>query len=580
MYTLRSYQKEAVDKAIGHFKRSKKAAVLVLPTGAGKSLVIAELARIARGRVLVLAHVKELVEQNHAKYESFGLKAGIFSAGLSRKDYKGNVIFGSIQSVARAKSEFLADFSLLIVDECHRISLEKDSQYQSVITQLKRHNPKLCVLGLTATPYRLGLGWIYEYHDQAKERRSEQEKFFKHCIYEVSIAFMIEQGYLTPPVLVDAPVACYDFSKLTEHNNHGGGFKTADIERMIFEQKRITPGIVQHIASVAADRKGVMIFTSSVDHAKEIYELLLAITGEDKAAIVVGDTDGHKRDQIIHEFKEQRIKFLVNVSVLTTGFDAPHVDLIAILRPTESVALFQQIVGRGLRLSPGKKDCLVLDYTGMGHDLFAPEIEDPKPNEHSQLVDIDCPVCGHTNQFWGIADDDGYVVEHYGRRCKAIRVDPESDRIEQCDYRFRFKVCDDCGAENDIAARKCNRCMKALIDDDQRLKNAMSLKDAHIMRPDTMLFERSYDRKKKPRLSVCYYDFDAEVLKEHYYFDSPSQQKAFYYNFMRMHLKRPEQTPNIEGIEDAIAHQELFRMPRFVIARHKKYFWQIREKIF
>lgn len=580
MYTLRSYQKEAVQQAVCHFKRSNDPAVLVLPTGAGKSLVIAELARIARGRVLVLAHVKELVEQNHAKYESFDLEAGIFSAGLSRKDYTGNVIFGSIQSVARAREDFLAGFSLLIVDECHRISLEKDSQYQSVIAGLRKHNPKLCILGLTATPYRLGLGWIYEYHNPTGERRSEQEKFFTHCIYEVSIAFMIEQGYLTPPVLVDAPVACYDFSTLLKNHGHGESFKSADIERLIFEQKRITPGIVQHIASVATERKGVMIFTSSVDHAKEIYEILISTVGADKAAIVIGDTEGHQRDQIIQDFKDQKIKFLVNVSVLTTGFDAPHVDLIAILRPTESVALFQQIIGRGLRLAPNKKDCLVLDYTGIGHDLFAPDIEDPKPSEHSQLVDIDCPVCGHTNQFWGIADDDGYVVEHYGRRCKAIRLDPDSDRVEQCDYRFRFKVCEDCGAENDIAARKCCRCMKALIDDDQRLKNAMSLKDAHIMRPDTMLFEKSLDRKKKPRLSICYYDFDAQVLKEHFYFDSPSQQKAFYYNFMRTHLKRPEHVPSIKDIDDAISHQELFRMPKFVIARHKKYFWQIREKIF
>ena len=161
MYTLRPYQRDAVNATLAHFRRKRQPAVIVLPTGAGKSLVIAELARVAKGRVLVLAHVKELVEQNHAKYASYGLEAGVFSAGLERKDAHQKVIFGSIQSVARAPKAFFADFSLLIVDECHRVSMEGDTQYHQVIRALEKANPALCVLGLTATPYRLGFGWIY-----------------------------------------------------------------------------------------------------------------------------------------------------------------------------------------------------------------------------------------------------------------------------------------------------------------------------------------------------------------------------------------------------------------------------------
>src|SRR6187402_1851764 len=162
MYELRPYQKEAVEATVRYFKKQREPAVLVLPTGAGKSLVIAELARIAKGRVLVLAHVKELVEQNHSKYESYQLEAGIYSAGLERKDKNAKVIFGSIQSVARASSDFFESFSLLIIDECHRVSIEEDTQYSRVIKTLRDHNPALCILGLTATPYRLGLGWIYQ----------------------------------------------------------------------------------------------------------------------------------------------------------------------------------------------------------------------------------------------------------------------------------------------------------------------------------------------------------------------------------------------------------------------------------
>ncbi|MGL5726559.1 MAG: DEAD/DEAH box helicase, partial [Plesiomonas sp.] len=132
-FTLRPYQQEAVDAAIHYFRQHTSAAVIVLPTGAGKSLVIAELARKARGRVLVLAHVKELVEQNHAKYCAYGLDADIFSAGLQQKQSQGKVVFGSVQSVARNLTAFEEAFSLLIIDECHRISDGEDSQYQQVI---------------------------------------------------------------------------------------------------------------------------------------------------------------------------------------------------------------------------------------------------------------------------------------------------------------------------------------------------------------------------------------------------------------------------------------------------------------
>src|SRR5215217_2609632 len=136
MYKLRDYQQSAVDSVIKFFKKKREPAVIVLPTGAGKSLVIAELARIARGRVLVLAHVKELVEQNHEKYESYGLSAGIFSASLGKKDWDHKAIFGSVQSIARAPDDFFQDFSLLVIDECHRVADESDTQYQEVIRKL------------------------------------------------------------------------------------------------------------------------------------------------------------------------------------------------------------------------------------------------------------------------------------------------------------------------------------------------------------------------------------------------------------------------------------------------------------
>ena len=205
MYQLRPYQQQAVDAVIHHFRRRSIPAVLVLPTGAGKSLVIAELARKARGRVLVLAHVKELVAQNHGKYQALGLQEGLqadlFSAGLGQKENLRRVVFGSIQSVARNLPRFSEPVSLVIIDECHRVGEEEDSQYHQLIAHLKSHNPALKILGLTATPYRLGLGYIYNYHYRGMVRTTEP-RFFADCIFELPLRQMIKQGYLTRPRLI------------------------------------------------------------------------------------------------------------------------------------------------------------------------------------------------------------------------------------------------------------------------------------------------------------------------------------------------------------------------------------------
>lgn len=151
-FKLRPYQREAVDATLAHFRKTDESAVIVLPTGAGKSLVIAELARLAKRKILVVTHVKELVEQNHAKYQSYGLTGGIFSAGLKRKESHHQVTFASVQSVSANLDQFRDEYSLVIIDECHRVSGEETSQYQRIIELLRQQNDSLKVLGLTATP--------------------------------------------------------------------------------------------------------------------------------------------------------------------------------------------------------------------------------------------------------------------------------------------------------------------------------------------------------------------------------------------------------------------------------------------
>ncbi|MGM0983030.1 MAG: DEAD/DEAH box helicase family protein [Pseudomonadota bacterium] len=589
--TLRPYQQASVRRVVEHFRGSSDPAVVVLPTGSGKSLVIAELARLARGRVLVLAHVRELVEQNHAKYRAYGLEADIFSAGLGRKETGRQVVFGSVQSVVRGLEHFdNGSFTLLVIDECHRVSPAEDSSYRQVIDRLRAANPQLKILGLTATPYRLGQGFIYHRHHHGMVR-GEEDAFFRDCVFEQPLRLMVKQGYLAEPRRLDAALfkegqaLRYDFSALAPGSS--GIFREEELNRVVAGH-RATPGIIAEVVAHAADRQGVMLFAASRVHAEEILGYLPA--GE--AALVTGETPSAERERFISAFKARELKYLVNVAVLTTGFDAPHVDLIVILRPTESVSLYQQIVGRGLRLSPGKRDCLILDYAGNPWDLYAPEVGSPRPASDAEPVQVECPACGHANLFWGKRDGE-LVIEHFGRRCQGLvlssraRPRAKSEKststmpsMEQCSFRFRFKVCPGCGAENDIAARSCHGCTQLLIDADEKLKEALRLRDARVLRVAGMQLEATVNGRGMARLKVTYHDEDGATLSEWFALETPAQRAAFAAAFLRDHLRAPGSpwSPHTPG--EVIAEQRRLRHPDFVVGRKVGRYWQVREKFF
>ncbi|WP_110640711.1 DEAD/DEAH box helicase [Salinicola sp. CPA57] len=617
---LRPYQTQAVDNVIAHFRGSDDPAVVVLPTGSGKSLVIAELARRARGRVLVLAHVRELVEQNHAKYLAYGLEADIFSAGLGRKESGRQVVFGSVQSVVNGLDDFATgEFTLLVIDECHRVTFTREggserhaaasgkagqrtvSTYEKVIARLRQARPNLKVLGLTATPYRLGEGFLYHrhYHGMVK---GPEAAFFRDCVFEQPLRVMVRQGYLAEPRRIDGAMAFYDFSRLTPQRN--GQFAERDLNGVV-RGNRATPQIIHDVIERARDREGVMIFAATVAHAEEVLGLLPS--GE--SALVTGATPGPERERLITTFKARELKYLVNVAVLTTGFDAPHVDVIAILRPTESVGLYQQIVGRGLRLSPGKRDCLILDYAGNPWELYAPEIAQARPDGESEPVQVECPECGFANTFWGKRDGD-FVIEHHGRRCQGIvyrgQSHAQSERSNptgepdagagsgadeskgaasgaiksQCTFRFRFKVCEQCGGENDIAARACGHCGEHLVDPDDKLRDALKLRHAKVLRVSGMQLEATTNGRGVPRLKVTYHDEDGETLDEWFGLDTPAQQHVFARVFLRQHLRAPGSGWRPGSAEEAAAEAARLRAPDFVIGRKTGRHWRVDEKLF
>ena len=585
-FTLRNYQRDAVRATIEHFRKSDESAVIVLPTGAGKSLVIAELSRLAKRKVLVLAHVKELVEQNHDKYESYGLKASIYSAGLKQKNTDQQVTFASIQSVSRNLDVFSESYSLVIIDECHRVSGAADevqdkgnskgcsedkneSQYLQLIRKLKTHNSGLKVLGLTATPYRMGIGWIYQYHYHGFTR-AEDSRPFTSCIYELPLKYMIKNDYLTPPKVIDAAIAHYDFSSLNA--NTKGHYNEREVNDLLTRYPRVTEGIIEQIKTLAngeSKRQGVMIFAATVKHAIEIQGYL----DTSETALITGDTPGKERNELIQRFKARELRFLVNVSVLTTGFDAPHVDVIAILRPTESVSLYQQIVGRGLRLSEGKTDCLVIDYAGNGFDLFYPEVGGRKGESDSVPVMVHCPQCDFANTFWGKVDEEGHLIEHYGRKCWGFELD-ENDQRVLCDYRFRFKECRHCGAENDIAARECNTCHEAIVDPDEQLKAALRLKNAMVIRCAGVTF-----LEQGERLKVIYHDEEGVELSESFDLSHKGQRHIFNLLFGRRFKLGMSPKPFKNACE-VVSVSQHFTAPDFVVARKVGNFWRVKERIF
>jgi DNA repair protein RadD len=572
MYTLRPYQQDAVKATIHYFRKHHTPAVLALSTGAGKSLIIAELARIAKGRVLVLAHVKELVEQNQQKYESYGLKASIFSAGLGRKENELPVVFASVQSIVNSLQAFSEAFSLLVIDECHRVPEDRNSSYQKVIRHLQQINPGLKILGLTATPYRLGLGWIYQYHTRGQVR-SVQPRFFHDCIFDLPIRFLLEEGYLTEPKVMDMALLGYDFSKLKPAST--GYYREADLDRVIHKSARATPVIIKQVIEAAKERLGVMIFASTVNHAQEIMGYL----ADESAAMVIGDTPLAERERIINAFKAQQIKYLVNVSVLTTGFDAPHVDLIAILRPTESISLYLQIVGRGLRLFKGKKDCLVMEFAGNCYDLYQPEVGDPKPDSDSEIVTIPCPVCGFNNSFWGKIDPGGFVIEHYGRQCQGYSENGDGER-HLCGYRFRAKFCEQCGADNDIAARRCHQCDAVLVDPDKKLREAMQLKDAMIIKCSAMNLLPGKNKFGKAQLKVTYSGDNDMQLHEFWPLSTKAQKSEFLKKFISVHLIDRHHPFTEAAPTKVVKNAHRLRSPEVIIARKSGRFWIIRDKLF
>ncbi|MCC7407355.1 MAG: DEAD/DEAH box helicase family protein [Phycisphaeraceae bacterium] len=395
--TLRPYQKEAVEAVYRHLREREDNPCVVIPTGGGKTPVIATICSDAvslwNGRVLILAHVRELLEQAREKLERVcpQIDVGIYSAGLGRRDVSHPVILAGIQSVYQ-KADRLGHFDLVIVDEAHMIPPGDstggggEGMYRRLLADMRRINPQLRVIGLTATPFRMSSGPICV---------PAPEGILNSICYEVGVRELIRDGYLSP-LKSKAGVMKADLSDL---HIRGGEFIAGELEERMDQDLLVYEACKEIVGHVTAgSRRSCLIFTAGVKHGRHVAKMIEQVSGEE-CGFIDGETAGVFRDQMIQRFRqggEKGLRYLCNVNVLTTGFDAPNVDCVALLRPTMSPGLYYQMVGRGFRTCPGKADCLVLDFGGnvMRHGpVDAIRIEDPHRKGSGSPPVKECPEC-------------------------------------------------------------------------------------------------------------------------------------------------------------------------------------------
>lgn len=402
MIELRQYQDEAVAAVFDYFAENDGNPLVVQPTGAGKSVVLAEFIRRAcrlypDTRILLLSHVKELLTQDAAAVLRLWPDAPIslYSAGLNAKDLSGQIVVAGIQSIYR-RAYNVQQCDLVIIDEAHLLTESDAGMYRRFLHDLQQINPHLKIVGLTATPYRLDTGMLHK----------GPKALFTHIAHEVKLGWLIDQGYLAP-LRCKNTATTFDVSSV---HKRGGEFIAGELEDAV-NTVSLNDAVVAELLERGKDRGSWLLFCAGISHAESLHDSISA--AGISTACVFGDTPPAERARVLDAFKRGEIRCLANVGVLTTGFDAPGVDLIGMLRPTMSKGLYVQMCGRGTRLAEGKDDCLVLDWAGnakrhgpvdliTGDDKVpadgtgdAPIKTCPECEEICAAGCRHCPACGH-----------------------------------------------------------------------------------------------------------------------------------------------------------------------------------------
>lgn len=422
---LRDYQTEDVQASLNFLFYGKENSALVLePTGVGKSVIIADTTRQTKlyyppARILMLTHSKELVEQNHAKAQSMikDYKVGLWHAGMRKKETDSDILFAGIDTVAN-NPQLLGQRHIVMIDEAHRVSPRLNTNYRKVCAAIKEMNPYAKFLGLTATDYREGQGLLTDaWHD--RKTKTDVPPFWETIIIDHTTVdkfnWYLDQAYLKRLVPKE-PDNSIDVSGLrVSASTHD--YNQEDVAKLVNNQKRIS-AIVDEICAYGFDRRSWLVFAAGNINS-ELVMKEIASRGV-TVAMISDKTDKKERERILADYKAYKIRCIVNNDILTTGFDHNGVDLIAVIRPTTSTSLWVQMLGRGTRpvyadgydleslegrrtamFASGVHNCLVLDFAGNGYRLGA--INNPvkpvAPSKKKKSASKDAPLklCGNND---------------------------------------------------------------------------------------------------------------------------------------------------------------------------------------
>ena len=440
---LRPYQEEAYHSIM----QTKEDSVANITVGGGKSLIIAETMQNYGGHVMCLTMSRELVSQNYEEYKSQGYKDGAVYCAALRKQWGKRCLFASPQSligVLKNPNHYISKTPLnaIFIDECHNVNDQNEkSQYMQIIDHFRKLNPDLRVIGLTGTPFRDGENYIVG-----------PDRLFKSQLSEVGIEELIAKDFLVKPIYVnhegdESHLEGFDFSELEA--DRLGNYKEEELEEVIRRDERLTGQIMREVEVKTRDKGGTFIFASTIRHCTECLEAL----PEGSAAIVTGKTPPAKRARIMNEARAGRIRFLINVGVLTTGVNLPWFANVVFVRPTSSRTLYLQAIGRGLRLYKGKTECRIFDYAN-NYETHGTHVFVPKNTRIKKIEEVEsalpCPECYHVNKMTA-------------RRCKGEQFG------EPCEFYFQGKECPKCETTNDYTARYCRMCDLELVDPNDKL---------------------------------------------------------------------------------------------------------------
>lgn len=441
MFTLRDYQADAVNAAMDWMRTSTDPALLALSVGAGKSIIASaiadEVAKRTRKHIIVLQPSNELLVQNRSKYPG---------ESCTYREHDKQVIFTTPQTFRKNWDNPEYNPAIIIIDEAHAFG-----KFQN---DLKRKFPSVRIIGMTGTPYRLGHGLIYG-----------EGKFYKSLLVDVGTDDLIARGFLTG-VKILRPTVSFDTSSLKMKM----GKFTSDSVADEFEDNRKTPRIMASIVSMRP--KGAFIYCTSVRHGDEAMRHL----PKGLSAMVTSDTKKSDRADIMEAARIGDIRYLVNVQTLTTGIDLPHFDMCVILRPTESAALIQQMVGRVVRNHPGKKKAYLIDYAENlerhrldGSNLFRPNVEARPPSDGAEYSMFTCPSCAAENAFAYKAELMGVEHDDHGYMADGETVVHQGVRCYECGHYWNHKECPKCDTQHAPSARECRKCDHLFIDHDDAL---------------------------------------------------------------------------------------------------------------